>query len=183
MDGRSIYALVDPTTMALRYVGATRNALVKRVGQHLTPEKLARKTLLAAWLRGLVGEGLRPYIMLVEHVAAEGDWRAAEKRRISEFRAEGHDLTNDHEGGTGPDGGWGWGVESRARLSAAKAGKPRGGTSRFPGVSLRRRDGRWVAQCCKRYLGLYDSEEEAFAAYRRAYYGAFGQPWPGFAPA
>lgn len=180
MDGRSIYALVDPRTMALRYVGATRNALVKRVRQHLAPEKLARKTLLAAWLRELVAYGLRPYIMLIEHVAAYADWREAEKQRISELRAQGHDLTNDHEGGTGPDGGWGWGKESRARLSAAMAGKSRGGTSQFPGVSFRRRDGRWVAQCCKRYLGLFDSEEDAFEAYQRAYRQLFDAPVPGF---
>jgi GIY-YIG catalytic domain./AP2 domain. len=175
---RSVYVLVDPRDGTWRYCGVTRNSLVKRLGQHVSPHELQRRRPVAVWLREMVAAGMRPFIMLVERVPG-AEWREAEQRWIAELRARGCPLLNGDDGGTGSEGGYSWDATARANLSRAKAGRSRGGSSGYPGVS-RRPNGRWVAQLCKRHLGVFDEEGEAFTAYWLAFQERYGMPLPGY---
>lgn len=172
-----IYALLEPTTYQPRYVGRTGSSLPKRLGQHLADSKLREPTRLAGWLRELVAAGQRPLIALLESVP-DMDWRQAERDAIARLRAEGAALVNTDEGGTGPAGGYRWSEPSIEKMRRAKAGRARGGSSAFPGVSRHGATGRWRAQFCGVGLGLHDSEEEAFQVYRAAFHERFGTDVP-----
>ena len=172
----SIYALLCPRTFQPKYIGKTHSALSKRLSQHLAPTKLGRRTPLAAWLRGLVTEGQTPLVALLQRVSQD-DARDAEIHWIKQYRADGHNLTNQHAGGTGPNAGYTWGMEGLKRLSAAKR-KGQDATSVYRGVSRHRPTGKWQARFRGEYLGLYDQEEEAAVAYGNAYRELFGENVP-----
>lgn len=182
-----VYGLVDPRDLVIRYVGRTASGLPKRLGQHLAPSKLAQDTPLAAWLRELVALEEEPIILMLSSVTEDSTeqdgeaWRQAEQKWIVRLRAMGASLLNGNEGGTGPCGGYRLSAESVAKMVRAKVGHGRhGGSSRFPGVSKHKATGRWTAQYHNRYCGLYDTEEQAFLAYRVAFRADFDCDPPGW---
>lgn len=99
-----IYTLKDPVTGAVRYVGATTNALRVRLHHHTMAAKGRRKSKLALWFKSLLDVGSMPAAEAIETVPADGDWPEAEKRWIAHFRAEGADLVNSTDGGPGING-------------------------------------------------------------------------------
>jgi hypothetical protein len=110
MPGRAfIYALAEPNTGVVRYVGKAADPHV-RVGQHLRDRSSLRK---ARWLRSLDAP---PQLLILEEIPAGADWQEAERRWIAHFRAEGADLTNHTDGGEGLCGA---SAETRAKLSAS----------------------------------------------------------------
>jgi hypothetical protein len=95
-----IYALRDPVTGEVRYVGKADDP-VYRLRQHLKPGNLAaEETYKTHWLRLLVAQGLKPSLEVLEQVPKE-QWEDAERRWIAHFLALGAPLTNSNDGGGG----------------------------------------------------------------------------------
>lgn len=135
-----IYALSEPETGAIRYVGKTSRSPAKRLAQHICRTSLTPKRHSCRWIAGLVNRGLKPAMEVLEIVPDDGDWQAAERRWISYYRESGASLVNLTDGGEGV-GGYVWPSgrreemrqrfkgrqfddEWRAKISAAKKGRP-----------------------------------------------------------
>lgn len=110
-----IYALADPRTGDVRYVGKTSRKLSTRLRQHVN-RSAKPETRCACWIRALVALGLVPDARELE-VVSEEQWPAAERRWISALRAEGADLTNLTEGGAATHGHK-HSAATKARISA-----------------------------------------------------------------
>ena len=98
----SIYALLDPRTDEVRYIGKTEQKLGYRLTQHLrraTKEDTNRHVL--NWLRQLLAEGLMPEISILERVNDDEDWREREQAWIAHAREVGWPITNETDGGEG----------------------------------------------------------------------------------
>jgi len=91
-----IYALCEPDTRDVRYVGKSINP-IKRLKNYLSDRSSIRK---ARWLQSLHCQNKAPYILILETVD-EVAWEEAERFWISYFRREGCDLTNHTSGGEG----------------------------------------------------------------------------------
>lgn len=142
----AIYALVDPRTSQVRYIGKSQSVDV-RVHRHLSDAARGVDTHCARWLRSLLSKGLRPEVFVICWCKSE-DWQACEQKWIDHYREAGAPLTNLAAGGRGfsdPSGnisakisktlkdrgicppnntGKKYSPEARARMSAAKKGKP-----------------------------------------------------------
>jgi len=101
MKGGTIYALADPKTEEIRYVGQTTRSPRTRLGEHLA---VAQKPLrrgagsqrrLRAWLRSLQE---KPLLIVLEETTDLDD---AEQRWIAQLRGDGARLCNMTEGGDG----------------------------------------------------------------------------------
>lgn len=119
----TIYALSDPRTGLVRYVGKTFKAAALRLSDHLSEMRSGARTYKAQWLRGLLAVGERPRLSVLEMGDGDG-WAEAERRWIASMRATGAPLTNLTDGGDGTPGRQVT-PETRARMSAAKQGKTR----------------------------------------------------------
>jgi hypothetical protein len=95
-----IYALMDPRTAKIRYIGKTNN-LNRRYSQHLKGRDDQKMTPARAWIKSLVNQGLKPNMMLIDS-CAEDQWHDLERHYIKRFRDEGHDILNMAEGGNQP---------------------------------------------------------------------------------
>ena len=116
-----IYALKDPRTDFVRYIGRTCDP-AKRLGAHLSEAQVNKATLLTHkdnWLRSLIANGLKPVMDILE--SGSGDWAEAERRWIARFRAEGN-LINRTDGG---DGVPGLEAKPESRLKMSLAAKAR----------------------------------------------------------
>lgn len=92
-----IYALIDPRTDAIRYIGRTVNMEVRLSG-HLsdmwgTPHKRGRLTRKEAWLAELLGSGLDPEIRLLSISTWERS-QEDERTLVAHYISGGCDLTN-----------------------------------------------------------------------------------------
>lgn len=131
-----IYALIDPRTNGVRYVGKTIRTPQRRLRRHLARCYLDEAhTHKNRWLRQLLAAGIEPVITVLETCASESELNAAEIRHIAECRARGILLTNATDGGDGTSG-WKATPESRARLSAALKGKPKSAEHRAKIIAL-----------------------------------------------
>lgn len=93
-----IYALLDPGTGAVRYVGKTTTTLRRRVSQHMSAARCKRRLRLHRWLNKI---GCRPRVILLEEVAAGVDWQSRECRWIRRFLLHRCQLCNATAGGEG----------------------------------------------------------------------------------
>jgi hypothetical protein len=118
-----IYALMDPRTQEIRYVGMTAN-LPKRLAQHL--QKVQENPYKTNWINQLRREGLKPVMTILDQ--GTGDWQATEQRWITELRTKGCPLTNLTDGG---DGAFGRVLSeaSRQKIAASLTGKKLGPAS------------------------------------------------------
>lgn len=96
----TIYALVDPRTDEIRYIGKTSIKPERRLTQHLY-DSTTPKTRKDYWIRSL-GKTL-PELHILE-VCSDSTWRELEAYWISLGRAIGWNLTNLTDGGDGCDG-------------------------------------------------------------------------------
>jgi hypothetical protein len=95
-----IYALIDPRTDEVRYVGKTNQPLGYRLAGHLR-EKL--KCHRCHWIAQLVSLGMKPKIMALE-TCGRWPWQETERFWIRSFWLAGARLTNNTSGGDGvPD--------------------------------------------------------------------------------
>src|SRR5438874_7115377 len=118
----SIYALCDPGSTNVRYIGKTLQTLQSRFRAHLCASALKQKSHKNHWLRHLIGNGLEPEIILIDVAGPEEDWVCLEKFHISAHRAAGFDLTNSTDGGEGCIG-FQPTLETRAKISKSRKGQ------------------------------------------------------------
>lgn len=114
-----IYALTDPQTGEVRYVGVSFRGRA-RLREHLSRARKRYKTHLYCWLRSVLAAGRRPgWSVLEQGVGAA--WQEAERRWIASFpRAR---LCNHTDGGEGTPG-YAPTPELRALWSKQRKGVP-----------------------------------------------------------
>lgn len=92
-----IYALVDPWTKKVRYVGKSSSGL-QRPRIHLTPGRLSKdNTYKGRWIKKCIAAGSRPEILVLEKVNSPELLNDREKYWISKYS----NLTNLTDGGDG----------------------------------------------------------------------------------
>ncbi|MCC4588742.1 GIY-YIG nuclease family protein [Xanthomonas sp. NCPPB 1067] len=101
--GGVIYALIDPVSGHVFYVGRTTQTLEKRLSNHLAAAKRCPDRPVCARINDLRGEGLRPAARVLELLAPTSDWQAREKWWIAYHRERGP-LSNLTDGGLGWSG-------------------------------------------------------------------------------
>ena len=96
----SIYALADPRTRAIRYVGKAVDAR-RRLREHLGSTRSSHNNHLLNWLRQLPQS---PELLILARVPV-GAWQEAERMWIQLLRDRGEPLTNRTPGGEGASRG------------------------------------------------------------------------------
>lgn len=91
-----IYALIDPKSDEIRYIGYTKN-LGRRLSGHLTDKSSTHKT---NWIKSLIKKKQRPLIEIIDEVS-ESEKNFWEQHYISLYKSWGVRLTNSTEGGDG----------------------------------------------------------------------------------
>ena len=118
-----LYALYDEYG-EIRYVGQISKegkTLEKRLEEHLWSSSLRKPGHKNHWLRSMLGRGQKPTARVFQRFNSKSELDGAEKYWISHLRSQGCRLVNDVAGGEGlcnPS------PETRARMSAAKKGRP-----------------------------------------------------------
>lgn len=111
-----IYALLDPFTSAIRYIGKSIRP-EQRLKDHCNDRANTHRT---HWIRSVIRRGRRPRLIVLDSFPACLGWQEAERRWIAWALAKGEPLTNGTSGGDGvPD----LPPESRARIVAAWTGR------------------------------------------------------------
>jgi hypothetical protein len=99
-----LYALRDPLTGRIRYIGKTKMNPSTRLNGHCSCARASKSwqngSRRARWIKSLLDQGLRPVIVILGYVPFE-DWAIWEKRLIGWFIAGGCDLLNSDKGGGG----------------------------------------------------------------------------------
>lgn len=93
-----IYALCEPGTRTVRYIGKADKPK-KRLSNHLC-SSINHKTHLGNWLRSLVSKGGKPTLIVLREVLHDR-WAIAEERYIRLAKGCGMNLVNSTEGGEG----------------------------------------------------------------------------------
>jgi hypothetical protein len=93
-----IYALSDPRSGDIRYIGKANDAH-KRLKSHLRDSR-RRDTPVYRWIRKLAGEGFAPSLTILASVV--DGWQRVERGFIAEARAMGINLLNVADGGDEP---------------------------------------------------------------------------------
>ena len=103
VDNWCIYALKDPRTFEVRYIGKTVH-LATRLREHLSKAKReGRNTHQVHWLNQLLEQGIEPVVEGLERGEGES-WKTAEQEWIKRYKAAGAQLTNATDGGEGTTG-------------------------------------------------------------------------------
>lgn len=111
-----IYALVDPFTHEVRYIGKSR-CPERRLASHCNDRSSTYRT---NWIRQVLARGHRPRLMILDSFPEWMDWQGAERAWIAWGLLRGWNLTNCTSGGDGvPD----LPAEIRARISATWKGR------------------------------------------------------------
>jgi hypothetical protein len=142
MEKFIVYALVDPRTDQIRYIGKSSVGM-ERPRSHVEPGRIANESNLhkARWLQQLVTDGLRPIIRVLQSGQSDDEILQMERDWIARARAEGWPIVNLTDGGEGTAGcipsaetrakmsaahrGRVFSPETCAKIAAAKRGKPR----------------------------------------------------------
>jgi hypothetical protein len=91
-----IYALIDPRTREIRYIGKSSSAR-RRLYGHLRDARGGKNLHSCNWVRSLLAAGFTPEVLILEE--CEGDGVVQERYHISLGRADGLRLCNHTEGG------------------------------------------------------------------------------------
>lgn len=111
-----IYALIDPQTNQIRYVGKTNNLKLRFRG-HINEAKRGKRDHKNRWVASLLKKDFVPVVRVLEECG--DDWKEKETYWIAKLRSDGCNLTNSKLGGDGIDPC----EESRRKMSDAKKGK------------------------------------------------------------
>lgn len=93
-----IYALIDPISNEVRYIGKANDAQ-KRFKSHLSETR--RNTPVYCWIKSLRERALVPKLQIIA-VCAEADWKEMERKAIASARESNARLLNVAEGGDEP---------------------------------------------------------------------------------
>ena len=93
-----IYALLDPDTLEVRYIGKSINP-EKRFTVHICRSS-APDSYRKRWLKKLLTAGKRPVLRIIEEVPIES-WVERERFWIADYRSRGARLVNSTSGGEG----------------------------------------------------------------------------------
>lgn len=113
----AIYALVDPRSLDVRYIGKSIRPVERAANHRNTSEKGCHR---ANWLRELRSLGFRPVLVILEWLDEGACWRSTERAWISRARALGWPLTNNTNGGDGVEG---LPAETRAKMASVWRGR------------------------------------------------------------
>lgn len=131
-----VYALVDPRTKDVRYIGVSSSGL-KRPRRHATSTSLRQDTNLhkARWIRRLQSDGLVYIIRVLQECSAQAELPEAEQRWIRHARREAWPLTNLTGGG---EGLFGASDETRRKIGALSRARMSDPTFRERVIGARR---------------------------------------------
>ena len=117
-----IYALRDPITHQMRYVGKTTNP--KRRWYDHIHLRATDHSYRANWIRSLLAAGNSPKMMLLETLADHDDWELREQRWIKTLRAYHLPMTNLAIGGQGNRAGSRLSPETVEKVRRKLIGRP-----------------------------------------------------------
>lgn len=123
---RFIYALADPRSGSVRYIGVTVDKATRMYGHVSSVLSGNSQTPRAKWIRELIDLGLRPVMTIIESVYGK-EWRSREKFWIAHYRKLG-DILNVSAGGDGGGNlihGRKFSEETRARMTISRLRKYR----------------------------------------------------------
>jgi len=92
-----IYALVDPFTDQIRYIGKSIRPR-ERLVNHCNDKS---KTWRTNWIQSVLARGARPKLCILEELDEGTDWQQSERAWIARGREQGWPLTNCTDGGDG----------------------------------------------------------------------------------
>jgi hypothetical protein len=121
-----IYALLDPRSDEIRYVGKAKDP-AHRLDVHLYSAKTGKsqdnRSHKYNWIRELLREDLAPELVVLESGLDDSIASERERHWIADLRQAGHRLTNHTDGGEGMLGDV-FSPETRAKIGAALRGRP-----------------------------------------------------------
>ena len=88
-----VYALVDPFSGSLRYVGKTKNP-ASRLSGHISAARHGALTPVATWVRQILRDGKRPLILALAVTAKGALALQRETTEIERLASEGCQLVN-----------------------------------------------------------------------------------------
>lgn len=92
-----IYALIDPFTFKVRYIGKTIN-LKQRYSRQMSERS---NTHRCNWIKSLAEKGKKPTQVVLQELSDDEDWQAAEIKWIAIAKKYGWNLVNGTDGGDG----------------------------------------------------------------------------------
>lgn len=116
-----IYALCEPDTRKVRYIGKANNPK-DRLKEHVS-ESVKLNSHLGHWLARLRGSGVKPILAVLREVP-EAIWQEEEIGYIRQARELGMNLVNVADGGEGRFG-FSPSLETRQKNRLAQTGKKR----------------------------------------------------------
>lgn len=116
-----IYALADPFTLGIRYVGKSNNPFDRLHNPnpksgHTAGARFGIKGYKNNWLRGVLSKGGTPRLLQLE-ACKTSEWQDTERKWIKYLREKGYPLTNVADGG---EGGWAGVTPGMRRENAQK---------------------------------------------------------------
>lgn len=99
-----IYALCDPDTEEVRYIGKTSAGIDDRMKNHLSMARRGDSAYKSRWIRTLLREGKNPEGVALELVYNKDSWEERERWWIRFCKDLGCRLTNGSAGGDGRTG-------------------------------------------------------------------------------
>jgi len=98
-----IYALCDPRTHEVRYIGRSSSGM-ERPKSHLRPSRLKEESYKVNWIKSLLAQGLKPTIQILHEFqddATNEQLNHGEMWCIAHYKLCGYKLTNATDGGEG----------------------------------------------------------------------------------
>jgi hypothetical protein len=92
-----IYALGDPETEQIRYIGKSIRPR-ERLQNHMNEVSNCHRS---HWLQSLKKKGITPELFILEEITGHWPWQESERYWIARFKALGCPLTNNTSGGDG----------------------------------------------------------------------------------